>query len=103
MSTFADARRRWYGAFFLVLAGGMLVWGQTWLQRYLTGWSFVVYWTACFVLTALAMVVALLDMRAVRQRTQQEHRKLLRHMFTEDQPDHGAPPHDGSHSHKLSK
>jgi len=103
MSTFADARRRWFGAFFLVLAGGMLVWGQTWLQPYLTGWSFVVYWAACFMLTASAMVVALLDMRMVRRRMEQEHRELLRRMLGEDQADHRVPPHDGSHSRKSTK
>ena len=35
MLTPLDARRRWFGAFFLILSAGMLVWGTTFLSAYL--------------------------------------------------------------------
>jgi hypothetical protein len=65
MST-ADARRRWFGLLFLILAGGMLIWGLTLLDRHLVGWGFVVYWLVCLLFTLAAMMVALIDWRAVR-------------------------------------
>jgi hypothetical protein len=73
----ADARRRWFGLFFLVVAGGMLIWGQTVLKPGLKGLSFLLYWFVCFVMTSLAIVTAILDLRATRRRTRQEQRDLL--------------------------
>ncbi|PYM10190.1 MAG: hypothetical protein DME18_16775, partial [Verrucomicrobia bacterium] len=61
----ADARRRWFGVFFLIIAVGMLVWGQTFLKPYLEGLGFIVYWLACMGFTGLAMLSALLDIWAV--------------------------------------
>jgi hypothetical protein len=71
-----DARRRWFGLLFLLLAGGMLLWGQTWLEAHLQGMVFVAYWLGCFVFTGLAMITALLDARAVRRQAQREQRAL---------------------------
>jgi hypothetical protein len=71
-----DARRRWFGLLFLLLAGGLLLWGQTWLKPYLHGLVYVVYWLACFVFTGLAMLTALLDARAVRRQARQQQREL---------------------------
>ena len=73
----AEARRRWFGLFYLVVAFAMLMWGQTFLKPRLTGWCFVVYWMACFVFTGLAILTALLDMRATRRRSREEQRHLL--------------------------
>jgi hypothetical protein len=36
--------------------------------------------------TALAMVMALLDIRAVRRRTRDQQRDLLQHIFEEGEP-----------------
>ncbi len=72
-----DARRRWFGLFFLVVAASMLIWGQTILRPWLVGMLFVVYWLICFVMTGLAIVVALLDLRATRRRSRAERRDLL--------------------------
>jgi hypothetical protein len=77
MADSAEARRRWFGLLFLVLAAGMLIWGETLLRPRLRGSLFVFYWLACFVLTGLAILIALLDLRATRRRIEQERRELL--------------------------
>ncbi len=79
----ADVRRHWFGAFFLLIAAGMLIWGQTILKPYLEGIGFVLYWLACLAFTGLALVTALLDIRAVRRRTREQHRDLLQRIFDE--------------------
>ena len=81
----ADARRRWFGVFFLIIAVGMLVWGQTFLKPYLEGLGFIVYWLACMGFTGLAMLSALLDIWAVRRRTRDQQRDLLRRIFDESE------------------
>ena len=77
MADSADTRRRWFGLLFLVLAAGMLIWGQTVLKPYLNGAGFLVYWLITLILTGLAVITALLDMRATRRRAQREHRELI--------------------------
>lgn len=62
---------------FLVLAGAMLILGQTLLLPYLKGPGFILYWLACFILTGMAILTALLDMRATRRRASDEHRELV--------------------------
>jgi hypothetical protein len=79
----ADARRRWFGVFFLLIAAGMLIWGQTILIPYLEGAGFVVYWLSCMAFTGLALVTALLDIWAVRRRTREQQRDLLQRIFDE--------------------
>ena len=79
----AQARRRWFGVFFLMMAAGMLIWGETLLKPMLRGTGFVIYWLACFGFTVLAMLTALLDLRAVRRRTRDQHEDLLQHVFDE--------------------
>ena len=76
MPTVINSRRRWFGVFFLLLAGGMLVWGQTWLRRHLTGGTYLVYWLVCMVWVMLALVTALVDARATRRQLRQEQRAL---------------------------
>jgi hypothetical protein len=80
MPTSADALRRWLGLFFLAVAFGMLIWGQTVLEEVLerNRVLFVIYWSFCFLLTVGAIVTALLDMRATRKRARHEHEQLLR-------------------------
>jgi hypothetical protein len=79
----ADIRRRWFGVFFLLIAAGMLIWGQTILKPYLEGIGFVVYWLSCMAFTGLALVTALLDIWAVRRRTREQQRDLLQRIFDE--------------------
>jgi hypothetical protein len=79
MSNSADALRRWFGLFFLALAFGLLIWGQTVFRLRLerSPKLFVFYWCGCFLLTGAAIVTALLDMRATRKRARQEHEELV--------------------------
>ena len=82
-ATQADFRRRWFGVFFLLIAAGMLIWGQTILKPYLEGIGFVLYWLACMAFTGLALLTALLDIWAVRRRTREQQRDLLQRIFEE--------------------
>lgn len=77
MSRAADARRRWFGCFFLITAVGLLIWGETILKPYLSGLVFVLYWLLCFGMTGLAILTAWLDIRAIRRRTRAEQEALL--------------------------
>lgn len=78
----SDARRRWLGAICLLAAGVMLILGQTVLREQLQDRLhlkvFVCYWATCTALTGLTLIIALLDMRAVRLRLQEEQRKLVK-------------------------
>jgi len=73
----ATARRRVFGALLLIGALAMLIAGQTLLKGRLGAVWFLVYWMTCFVLTILAIVVALADAKAIRRRTLQEERDLV--------------------------
>ena len=70
-----------------MIAGGMLIWGQTILKPHLEGIGFVIYWLACMVFTGLALVTALLDIWAVRRRTREQQRDLLQRVFGEAESD----------------
>jgi membrane protein implicated in regulation of membrane protease activity len=83
MPNSADALRRWLGLLFLVLAFGLLVWGQTVLRDRLAGVTFLAYWGACFLFTIAAIITALLDVRATRKRARKEHEELLQRTFTD--------------------
>jgi membrane protein implicated in regulation of membrane protease activity len=71
------ARRRWFGVFFLLAALAMLVCGETVLKERLGEWTFIAYWLVCFGFTGLAILVALLDARALQRRTRREERDLF--------------------------
>jgi len=83
-----DARRRWFGSFFLIAAIGLTIWGQTLLRDYLLKRPalFVVYWLAVFGCVSLAMLLALLDIFATRRRTREEQRRILEDSFSENPP-----------------
>jgi len=81
-----NSRLRWFGTFFLVVAAGLLIWGQTLLSPYLTGIWYLVYWLVCLIFTALAMITALLDMRAVRSRIREQHRQIVVNSFPNSPP-----------------
>ena len=71
------ARRRWFGAIVLAAALLMLILGETALKGKMSDFAFVAYWLACFVLTALAIVVAFRDVKAVQNQVRSEQRTLL--------------------------
>lgn len=77
MALNAIARRRCLGVGFLTGALLMLIAGETVLQTRLAGLTFLVYWLACFGLTGLAIIVALLDAQQNRRRLREERRHLL--------------------------
>ena len=89
MNTPADARRRWLGVFFLILAAGQLTWGLTLLKPHLKGWWFLAYWFPCFIFTGLAFLMAWLDLRALRRRAREQQRKLFERTMK------GLPPEEG--------
>jgi hypothetical protein len=77
MALDATARRRWVGAAVLLAALAMLISGQTVLKGRLGALAFIVYWLFCFGLTGLAILIALLDARALQLRTRREQRDLF--------------------------
>jgi hypothetical protein len=85
MLTSVDARRRWFGAFFLIIAGGLLVWGLTFLAPTLVKnpLLFVTYWAACMGFTLLAFGIALYDMIVIRRRLRDEKRAAFNRAFSE--------------------
>jgi hypothetical protein len=85
MLTSMDARRRWFGALFLILSLGLLVWGTTWLSEYLVHRPilFLFYWATCAFLTGLALINALLDMIIVRKKTRDEQTSLAEKTLAE--------------------
>ena len=91
MANSGDAWRRWFGLFFLALAFGMLIWGQTVLREKLekTHTLFLAYWAMCFVFTFAAILVALIDMRITRKRAREEHKDILQRTLEEIERDSG--------------
>jgi hypothetical protein len=83
MLTSVDARRRWFGTFFLILAGGLLVWGLTFLGPVLmrSPVLFVAYWVTCFILTATSFVIAICDFRVMRRRLRDEQKSAFKQAF----------------------
>jgi hypothetical protein len=73
----ATARRRWFGGIILFAALLMLVCGQTVLKSSLQRLSFLTYWLVCFILTGLAAIIALRDLREVHQQTREQQKDLL--------------------------
>lgn len=85
MLTSVDARRRWFGAFFLIIAGGLLVWGLTILAPTLvkSPLLFVVYWSTCLGFTLGAFVIALYDMMVIRRRLREQKRAEFNRAFSD--------------------
>src|SRR5664279_4537386 len=77
MALDATTRRRWLGTLVLLAALGMLVAGQTVLSGKLENLAFIIYWLICFVFTGLAILIAILDARAVRHRIHREQHDLF--------------------------
>jgi len=91
MLTAGDMRRRWFGFTSLFLAGGMLIAGQTVLEPRLTRVAFLIYWMTCFLLVVAAILTALLDVRAMRNRTRREQTDLMEQALDEIKRQAGRP------------
>ena len=90
MANSEDFWRRLFGTLFLGAALLMLICGQTLLRNVLSGLPFVLYWVACFGLTALAMLTALLDFYITRKRTRAQHRDLIHNALSEFKSSHAS-------------
>ncbi len=77
MALDATARRRWLGALVLLAALGMLIGGETVLKGKLGNLAFILYWLGCFGLTGLAILIAILDARALQRRIRAEQHDLF--------------------------
>ncbi len=77
MGVNASGSRRWGGALVLAASLGMLILGQTVLQGRFSPLGFILYWAACLFLTGAAVLVALIDVRAVRRQTRRAERELI--------------------------
>jgi hypothetical protein len=99
----ADARRRWWGTFFLTMAAGLLIWGQTLLKPYLNGVGFLFYWFLCFVFTVIAIFIALLDMRAVRRHLHQQNREIVERAISEAKKASREKSHQSKHPAQRQK
>jgi hypothetical protein len=69
--------RRWVGAILVLAAVAMVICGETVLRDRMGPLATLAYWMGCLVLTSLAILVALLDLRALRNRTRLEERALF--------------------------
>jgi len=70
-------RRRWFGGICLGISALMLVLGMTVLKNRLHLQTFLYYWLICMLVTALTLIIALLDLRAVRLRSRCEQSELM--------------------------
>jgi type VI protein secretion system component VasK len=77
MALDVTARRRWFGALLVAAALAMLIAGQTVLSERLGPLEFMVYWLICLALTAVAIVVAFRDLRALQRQNLREQRHLF--------------------------
>jgi hypothetical protein len=66
----------------LLLALGMVIGGETRLKEWLSPVGTLVYWLLCLLFTALAIIVAFLDVWALQRRTRQEQRELFESTLT---------------------
>lgn len=72
-----DTYRRVLGGICLAVSAAMLILGETVFKARLEGQAFIYYWLGCMVLTFATLVIALLDLRAVRLRSRREQTKLI--------------------------
>ena len=76
-------RHRKRGVTFLIIAVVMLLLGETVLRQSLGKVPFVLYWSACFVCTGLAIIFAFRDVAGVQRQAREEQRELLEKTINE--------------------
>jgi hypothetical protein len=92
MALDATTRRRWFGALVLLAALGMLIGGETVLKGKLENLAFIFYWLVCFGFTGLAILIAILDARALQRRTRQEQHDLFQTTLKQIETEAKAKP-----------
>jgi hypothetical protein len=103
MALDATARRRWIGAAILLAALAMVVGGETVLRDRLSPLGTLVYWLVVFLLTGAAILVAFLDLRALRRQTRQEHRELFEEALKQIQAEVQSKPRPGNRPQRPSR
>jgi|ERR1043166_1926194 hypothetical protein len=86
--------RRILGIAFLLLSGGLLLFGLTVFKPKLDGTAFLIYWFACFLFTVAAMLVALLDLQAIRRQSLEETRRVFERSLAKIEREANQPPMD---------
>jgi hypothetical protein len=79
---------RTVGAILISACAAMVVFGVTILSDWLQGPRYVLYWSWCFLVTALSLLVALYDMIMIRRTGRHTRRELFRQQFKPDRPSH---------------
>jgi membrane protein implicated in regulation of membrane protease activity len=100
MALDASGRRRWFGAVVLLAALAMLLCGQTVLKARLGALAFIAYWLVCFGLTGLAILIALLDVRALQRRSRQQQRDLFETTLRQIETESKNRPHQSGDRHQ---
>jgi hypothetical protein len=74
--------RRWSGAVYLGISILMLIVGATVLDNRLQGAAFIYYWLICTAFTCLALLIAVIDFRAVSRQSRREQGELIRDILS---------------------
>jgi membrane protein implicated in regulation of membrane protease activity len=77
MESNTDIPHRKRGMTFLIIAVVMLILGETVFRSSLSKVPFIIYWMACFAITALAILFAFLDVAGVQRQAREQQRELL--------------------------
>lgn len=80
-------RRRLLGTVVLLAAVLMLVAGETVLKGRLSAGGFLIFWLIGIAFTLTAILIALRDVRALREETTHEQKELLKNTIEEIQSD----------------
>ena len=77
MESNTDIPHRKRGMTFLIISVVMLVLGETVLRSSLGKIPFLIYWMVCFIITAMAILFAFLDVAGVQRHAREQQRELL--------------------------
>jgi hypothetical protein len=98
----STARRRWFGGIVVLAAMAMVICGETLLRDRMEPLTTLMYWMGCLVLTGLAILVALLDFQALRDRARREERALFESTLKKIQSELEAKPRAPGKSRNAS-
>jgi hypothetical protein len=74
------------GTVLISICAAMVVLGVTVLAEHLQGPRYVLYWSWCFLICAMALLAALVDMVMIRRASRQTRRELFQEQFESDRP-----------------
>jgi hypothetical protein len=73
--------RHWISGSAILIAVAMVILGQTVLAGRLRDFHYVLYWSACMLVTLMAAIAALFEMMAIRKQSRREHIQLVEQTF----------------------